>query len=189
MSKLAEDLLAIVLRQIPWIVYAGVYRFRVVKHTSGRLDVEPVNRITGLVLAPIPLREVWCGVPGVRVQPAIGSEVLLAFVDRDPGQPVIVGFCPLSASKPVHTEIDASGTVDIGGGTKTIHREGDLADGGTFAAPVPGPLTYIGGDGKTWKLEGAVSGGVVNFTVTPITSASPGKIVAKADPSNSRGRA
>lgn len=191
MSKLAEDLLSIVLRQVPWLIFGGVFRFRVKKHTSGRLDVEPVNRIVGLVLSPIPLRDCWCGIPGVRVEPEIGAEVLLAFVDRDPGQPVIVGFCPLAQSKPVHIEIDASGTVDLGGGTKTIHRTGDTANGGTFTAGTPPTHTLIYTDpsGATWGILINASGSPCAGSVVPLTSATPGKVIAKADASDSRGRA
>lgn len=182
--SLAEDLRDIVLRAIPWLGYMGRFRCRVTKHTSGRLDIEPVNATW---IDPVALRDVWCGLPGCRVQPAVGDEVILEFIDRDPSQAVITGFAPLAQFRPVRIEIDASANVDLGGGTKTVQREGDTADGGTFLGTA-GPLVYTGPDGKTWQVTGAVAGAIVNFTTTPLTAVSA-KIVTKADPSTSRVRA
>ncbi len=186
--SLATDVLRIVMRQVPWLVYAGCFRFRVTKHTSGRLDVEAVNKIAGLVIAPIPLRDVWAGVPGVRVQLTPGDEVILAFVDRDPAQAVIVGFAPLSQSKAVNVELDVTTHLDLGGGTKTVHREDDLANGGTFAAGIaPVTLIYTTPNGAVTSFTFAAGATPVTAVVAGISN--PGKIIAKADPSTSKVRA
>lgn len=176
----------LVLAEIPWLSYLGRFRCRVTKHTSGRLDVEP---ITATWIKPIPLRDVWHGLPGCRSEPAVGDEVVLEFIDRNPSMGCITGFPPLSQSKPVHVEIDASGTIDLGGGTKTVHRAGDLGDGGTFtAAPPPASVIYTAPNGDSWTLTLTSSTGLVTASFVPVLG-TVGKLVSKANPSDSRVRA
>lgn len=183
--SLASDILRIVMRQIPWLVYAGVFRFRVTKHTSGRLDVEAVDSIAGLVIAPIPLRDVWAGVPGCRVELTPGDEVLLSFIDRDPSQAVIVGFAPLAQSKAVRVEIDASEHVDLGDGASAVHRVNDAGTAGTLAAAA-NAITITAADGSTATLTFAYV--APNITITP-SFVTPFNLATKATEGSPKVRA
>lgn len=69
----------------------GVYRYRVVTmNGDGRCDLQSVRKQTGLP----DLRSVaqWPGLPGSYPTLALGTEVLVQFVDSDPAQPLITSY-------------------------------------------------------------------------------------------------
>jgi hypothetical protein len=114
--------------------YRGIYEYRVVSQSGERLDLQVVRVSTGLpdVQAVLPRP----GVAGCKVQPALGSRVLVAFVNADPTNPVVTGFENAEASGylPLNLTADATGTVAVGpsasgvalaGGGAAIGRVGD----------------------------------------------------------------
>lgn len=69
----------------------GCYRYRVVTMNSdGRCDLQAVRKQAGLP----DLRAVsqWPGVPGAYPTLTLGAEVLVQFIDADPGQPLITNY-------------------------------------------------------------------------------------------------
>ena len=76
--------------------YQGVWSYRVVAQSGERLDLQPERSSAGM---PDLLRvRVRPGVPGCTADYVAGSLVLVAFVDADPGRPVVVaGDDPESA--------------------------------------------------------------------------------------------
>lgn len=116
--------------------YRGVYEYRVVTQSGERLNLQSVRVSTGLpdVKAVLPRP----GVAGAKGQPALGSRVIVAFVNADPTNPVVIayenaeagGFLPLSVT------LDASGSVHLGPSASSV----DLAGGGQKVARNTDPV-------------------------------------------------
>jgi len=72
----------------PRRLYRGTFEFRVVTQVGERLNLQPVRSANGLPdLALVPTRYA----AGVRATHALGSLVLVTFVDADPSRPVVIG--------------------------------------------------------------------------------------------------
>lgn len=129
----------------PSLFYRGVYEYRVTKSTSGRIDVEPTD--PDEELDAFPLAEIWPGIGGYSADPVVGTTVLVAFVKGDTSKPRVVGFCPLSYTKPTANTIDAT-SIKIGGANyKQAARKGDTSGYLLFD---PGALTlYVCRDPAT----------------------------------------
>jgi len=95
--------------------YRGVWEYRIVSQSGERLALQPVRVSTGMPdLHAVRVRP---GVPGVRADHALGSRVLVTFVDADPARPVVVGFEDADSSgfEPDELLVDA-GDVSIDAG-------------------------------------------------------------------------
>lgn len=74
----------------PFRKYRGQYEYRVVLRSDKRLDLQPVRVSTRMPdLRRVMIRP---GVPGFEAEAAIGSRVLVGFVDADPSRPVVLAF-------------------------------------------------------------------------------------------------
>jgi hypothetical protein len=113
-SRMLAAFRAIVDQLDPNRLFRGVYEYRVVTQTANRLNLQPVQVSTGMpVLQIVPMRP---GVPGSNMKPALGSRVLVGFVNADPGRPYVHsfedpdggGFTPLSISLAASTQITAN---------------------------------------------------------------------------------
>lgn len=148
--------------------FRGVAEFRVVSLESKRANLAPVRSSTGL---PQLLRCVtYPGVGGAETQPAIGSRVLVGFVDSDPSRPAILGFEDYEGSGfvPVKVTLNASTFVDVGGsGAATLAK----------SAPATTALNAIG----TW-IAACTAALAANPTYTLFQAAmvTPGATVAAA---------
>lgn len=96
----------------PDMRYRGIYECRVVSQSGERLNLQPVRSSLGL---PTLLRRVRVrpGVPGVRADHKLGSLVLVAFVDADPGRAAVVGFDDAESPGFVPSELDLVGVDDL----------------------------------------------------------------------------
>lgn len=109
--------------------YRAVWEYRVVLQSGSRLELQPVLASSGMpMLRRVPMRP---GVSGCKSQVALGSYVLVGFVNASRGRPVVLGFADADSEgfTPLLTEIDASTFVKIGAGLKPIIAAGDLAGG------------------------------------------------------------
>lgn len=109
--------------------FRGVYEYRVALLDGKRLSLQPVRVSTGMPnLQRVPVRP---GVAGCETTLALGSRVLVGFVDADPVRPVVLGFEEPdgAAFLPTITEIDAIAFVRLGAGAIPVARAGDLAGG------------------------------------------------------------
>lgn len=94
-SRRLAALKALVLGFVPDLKFRGVYEYRVVLQGGivgppGRCDLQAVRVSLGMPdLRRVAIRP---GVPGANAKLALGSRVLVAFVNADPARPVIVGF-------------------------------------------------------------------------------------------------
>lgn len=89
---------------VPDFVYRGLYEYRVVTQNGNRLNLQCVRVSTGMPdIANAFMRP---GIAGGNMQPALGSRVLVGFVNADPTCPVVLafedpdgpGFLPISLS-------------------------------------------------------------------------------------------
>lgn len=156
----------------------GVYRYRVVSmKEDGRVVLQAVNKGRWPDVVPCSL---GAGIAGGWASLALSSEVLVAFEDEDRVRPFVISYTP--KGRPGHVPVIAAlngEEVQLGGGGNGVVRKADLGDGGTWTA-ASNVLTYTGEDGKSWTITAAMVGGAVSFTVAPVDSTSPGKVITKA---------
>jgi hypothetical protein len=78
------------MRQVASERLFGRWRYRVVRISVDRLELQPVRRDAGLPeMLPISM---WPGVAGAHAKPQLGAEVLVEFIEGDRTQPIVTGF-------------------------------------------------------------------------------------------------
>lgn len=130
--------------------FRGTYEYRVVQQQGERLTVQPVRVSIGMPS----LQRVFVrpGVSGARSDVALGTRVLVTFVDAEPSRPTVVGFEDAEGTGflPTQTDIDATAALNIGetaivtklaDGTLGIARQTDAVIAGPFAGTITGPCS------------------------------------------------
>lgn len=97
--------------------YRGVTEHRVGEIEGNRLSLQPARASLGMpFLSRVPM---WPGVGGAQTTPALGSRVLVGFIDSDPGRPYVAAY----------EDADGEGFVpsliELAGGTAAVARVGD----------------------------------------------------------------
>lgn len=165
-SRLQVALKALI-RELAKTAHLKCYRYRVVAPPPGdtsntKWNLQAVDRdsTTGAA-SPMPdliPGTVWTGMSGVLAKVAPSLEVLVHFVDGDPGQPVVVGFSTLEL--PLELDLDATVALNLGilaplvklaGGGAPVGRVGDEVTI-TIDATAAGGLTAPGGSGGPCTL-------------------------------------
>lgn len=122
----------------PFDRYRGTWEYRVVQQTGERLDLQPVAVRFGLPdLRAVRVRP---GVPGCRADHALGSLVLVAFVNSDPSRPVVVAFDDADSPGFIPSRLDLVGADDSGplsDPLKRVVRYGDTVMMPAGGAPAP----------------------------------------------------
>jgi hypothetical protein len=119
----------------------GHYRYRVVRMSGERLELQAVRKVAGLPdLLPI---SVMPGIAGAHAILTPGTEVLVAFVEGDRGQPVVLAFSGLDGPGFVPVQLVLGGT-----GGAPAARQGDIVEcqlpPGQFSGTVGGsPATGL----------------------------------------------
>lgn len=94
--------------------YRGIFEYRVVTQTGERLNLQPIRVSTGMPS----LQRVFVrpGVSGARADVALGSRVIVSFLDAEPSRPVVVGFEDAEGEGflPGVLEIDSTDELDLG---------------------------------------------------------------------------
>ncbi len=157
-NRLLRDLETITREALPELPFLGTYRYRVVLPNPGdhRWVLQAVA--SGMGLPDISPVSVHPGVAGAVAQLALGSVVLVSFIEGSPSMPYIHAFTPRDQSGylPVELALDATtrvqvgpsaDLVEIGSGTETpppadptgrVIRYGD-----TIALPPPISADYV----------------------------------------------
>lgn len=152
MSRLLDTVRSIVRETFPRYDYLGPRKYRVVRLSANRLELQIVNRSLGLPdLLPIAM---WPGLAGAWAKMTPGAEVLVQFIDGDPAQPIVTHYAPKDGNGfvPVEVEIDASSKVTVGDSASevllgaaprlAVARAGDAA--GPFAITTIGTTVKAG---------------------------------------------
>lgn len=106
-----ESFLAILDAVDPRRKYRGVTEHRVGALEGNRLNLQPVRASTGMpFLSRVPM---WPGVGGAQTTPALGSRVLVGFIDSDPGRPYVAGYEDVDGEGFVPTLIELGGGADF----------------------------------------------------------------------------
>lgn len=102
--------------------------------SDGRLDLIPPPDAPELPI--LPAVDQW--LPGIRLTPNVGDQVIVQFRDANPTRPGVVGAVPLRTATPAAVTIDAA-SVKLGDAFARLAREGDTYSLGTAS----GPLTFV----------------------------------------------
>jgi hypothetical protein len=155
----------------PWRKYRGVTEHRVGALEGNRLNLQPVRSSTGMpFLSRVP---VWPGVGGALTTVALGSRVLVGFVDSDPGRPYVAGFEDADGEGFVPTSINLQAGGMVGGEhIMTVEACAVLLHNVIFglgAAALP----------SAWLVPGAIVGIINAALAAAAVPAAPG-LVAQA---------
>jgi hypothetical protein len=137
-DRSVEDaFIAYVMRLLPWVAYARAVEYRVVTQSGDRFALQPVLSSLGMPdLDAVPARP---GIPGVRADVALGSRVVVQWVNADPARPYVAAYEDAESDGFVATRLDLSTEdetgVTVGDSVGRVVRYGDPI---TFAAPGPG---------------------------------------------------
>lgn len=111
--------------------WRGVWEYRVVSQVGERLNLQSTKASSKL---PDLLRvRVRPGVPGARADHALGSLVLVAFVNSDPGRPVVVAFDDADSPGFVPTALELGAAPRLG-----VARIGDTVQCGPWSGVITG---------------------------------------------------
>jgi hypothetical protein len=129
--------------------YPVRYRVTKVAPADKRLHLQIVNKKSGFPDAlPISL---WPGSPGATGEPALGSLVLVQFIEGDPTMPIVTHFnSPQNSTYfvPVKASLDASTLLQLGASSDAVEvgktallaaaRQTDAVQAGPFAGTITG---------------------------------------------------
>lgn len=135
-SRRVQALARLLAAHDPGARFRGVFEYRIVSQAGDRLNLQPVRSRASLPdLARVPVR---MGVPGVRAEHALGSQVLVAFLDADASRPAVVGFD--SADQPGWHPLflELGGPAPLG-----VARQTDPVVAGPFAGTITVGSTRI----------------------------------------------
>lgn len=141
-SKVVQALAALA-RHSAGVSTLKQYPYRVVvQGPDGRLNLQS-TKLLGEAPPFLQLIDVWAGLPGLKVKLTPSSVVLVAFIDGDPGRPIVVGFDP-KAPPAIEIKLDAI-RIAVGEGTSpalkvTPDLVAWLGAVGTATAVGPPPL-------------------------------------------------
>jgi len=89
------------------------------------------------------------GSPGHWAELVPGANVIVAFIEGDPAQPIVTNFEPKGGPgfRPAKLTIDAVGAIELGAAVGTVIRQGDTItiSPGNGAGPVTGAIALTAG--------------------------------------------
>lgn len=128
-SRRLESMRKIVDALDPDRAFRAMWEYRVVTQEGERLNLQPVHVSFGMPdLRRVPVHP---GISGAKSMATLGSRVVVAFLNADPGRPVVVGFESPDGSgfKPIDVSLDATTFVKLADGLRLMAATGDLAGG------------------------------------------------------------
>jgi hypothetical protein len=182
MSRLLDTVRSIVRETFPRYDYLGPRKYRVVRMSADRVELQIVNRALGLPdILPI---SQWPGAAGVWAQLQPGALVLVQFIDGDPSQPIVTHYEPKGGAgfRPVEMHLCAGST----GASPTEHATSAEASVNllasviaTLCSAIPG--VWTGADVAT-KFVAAINTALAiaaSSTIAPYAVALTAALAAK----------
>lgn len=152
-GKLLETVKALVRELTAHTAYHAPVRYRVVQvGPDGRLSLQIVRKASGFPdVLPVQLQ---AGMPGGKGKPALGSIVLVQFIEGDPTMPIVTHFARPddAAFVPTEAALDASALLELGKSADTVKladgvlpvvRVGDAVQAGPFSGTAVGGSTKV----------------------------------------------
>lgn len=152
-ARVVEQLIAGHRFYAPW-------EYRVVQHSGERYDLQPVRSSSGMPdLEKVRIRP---GVAGLRARPALGSLVIVSFVDGDPARPIVTAFDDpdspgfasddvvigsVTATDPIVRKSDLQAAVDSIRSAHNLHVHESAAAGSPTTTPMT-PMSAITATGS-----------------------------------------
>ncbi len=121
--------------------YRAIYEYRVVTQDGERVNLQPIRVSVGMPdLQRVPVRP---GVSGARADLALGSRVLVGFIEADPARPVVLAFEDADGDgfKPTQLDLDASALITLAAGVLGAARQTDPVQAGPFTGTIIGPCS------------------------------------------------
>lgn len=116
-SRQHEAFRQLVVSVFPEMPFRGVTEYRVEGASGKRLNLSPVRQSTGMPsLLRVPVRP---GIPGADADHAVGSKVLVSFIDADPARPCVTSF------EDARSEAFVPDLLRFAEGTKGVARKDD----------------------------------------------------------------
>jgi len=104
----------------PVTKFHGLYRYRVVRMSGDRVELQAVRKLAGLPdVLPVSL---FAGMAGLWAKLAPSSLVLVTFIEGDPTAPILTHYTPKDhpGFVPVELLLDASTRLDLGPSSATV---------------------------------------------------------------------
>jgi hypothetical protein len=134
------DLVAAAVRAVaPELPYTKLYRYRVVEPNLGdhRWKLQPVKKAIGIEdISPADMRP---GMAGLVAELMPGSEVLVGFIEADPGQPFILAHSPPDSPGWLPLSLTMAALLEIKVGELAVQpaaRLGDAVQAGPFGGVI-----------------------------------------------------
>jgi hypothetical protein len=124
----AGDALRTVVSRLTDRTVVGLVRYRVVRTSADRLELQVVNRdFDAPDILPI---STWPGVAGAHAEPTPGAEVLVQFIEGSRELPVVTHFAGKDGTgwSPVNLTIDASAFIKLGKDAEALAARADYTD-------------------------------------------------------------
>ena len=124
-GRLVRALRSIVREALPNLAYLAPRRYRVVDQVGERLTLQAVRAAAGvpdLLLVPVSP-----GMAGLRAEHALGSLVVVQFLDGDPAAPIVTHFEDADGNgwRPTNVYLDAANGIELGDAVGVVIRDGD----------------------------------------------------------------
>lgn len=135
-NERAQSLLRMLDALDPGRRFRGAFEYRVVSQSGVRLNLQPVRSRADLPdLSRVPVR---AGIPGAKATHALGSAVVVTFLDGDPSRPAVVGFDAPDQPGWMPTLLEFGGPVTLG-----VARRTDAVVAGPFGGVITGGSVRI----------------------------------------------
>jgi hypothetical protein len=165
------DALSAIIEHIATRQLHGSYRYRVVRMSGNRVDLEAARPAAGL---PDAVRVPQWTAPGYHAELVPGCEVLVSFADGDRGAPVVTHA--IGADGAGHVPV----SVSISGGERPTAAQGDLVmSGGPGTVCILTPVTGVGAPPNNAVVAGVphlISFSALATDVGPLAKPLPGAI-------------
>lgn len=139
-SRMIDAIRAVVDALDPDRQFRGVFEYRVVTQAGKRLNLQPVRVSSGM--PDLQNVSAWPGIPGAEADVALGSRVLVGFIDNEPARPYVAAYEDAEGEGFVPT------TLTFAQGVAGVARLGDTITLSAITATAGGdPVVLVTGSG------------------------------------------